>query len=192
MCKPHYPTPDSQYNMPVAQPSPRSRMILISQVRMGGYNCYLLIVDEFNRHIWIFIFANKTPPIDTLNTFFNTHGLKTDLCHIHIDQGGDISNSISFRNCIVDTWYTLETACDGTSFRNGIPKCPHQSLVDMIRTMIYGVNLPSNYWGYTIRHAVYIKNRLPHQSLAGYITPFKALITLITPPLPSHPYLSFW
>ena len=27
-----------------------------------GYNCYLLIVDEYSRHMWVFLFANKSPP----------------------------------------------------------------------------------------------------------------------------------
>ena len=26
-----------------------------------GYNCYLLIVDEYSRNLWIFIFANNPP-----------------------------------------------------------------------------------------------------------------------------------
>ena len=32
-----------------------------------GYNCYLLIADKYSRHLWIFLFANKTPPIDTVH-----------------------------------------------------------------------------------------------------------------------------
>ena len=29
-----------------------------------GYICYLLIADEYSRHLWVFLFAGKNPPID--------------------------------------------------------------------------------------------------------------------------------
>ena len=44
----------------------------------------------------------------------------------------------------------------------------------MMRTMLSGANLSSDYWSHAIRHAVYIKNRLPHSALQGGITPFQA------------------
>ena len=42
-----------------------------------------------------------------------------------------------------------------------------------MRTMLSGSNLDSTYWSHAIRHAVYIKNRLPHTALPGYITPYE-------------------
>jgi len=42
-----------------------------------------------------------------------------------------------------------------------------------MRTMLTGSNLGSEYWSYALRHAVYIKNRLPHQALPKYISPFE-------------------
>jgi len=38
--------------------------------------------------------------------------------------------------------------------------------------MLKGVKLDSSYWSHALRHAVYIKNRLPHSALPGHITPF--------------------
>jgi len=43
----------------------------------------------------------------------------------------------------------------------------------MMKTMLTGANLLSGYWLHAIRHAVYVKNRLPHQTLPGHITPFE-------------------
>ena len=44
-----------------------------------GYNCYLLIADEYSRYLWAFLFASKAPPIDTVSLFLKTHGLKSGL-----------------------------------------------------------------------------------------------------------------
>ena len=39
--------------------------------------------------------------------------------------------------------------------------------------MLSGSNLSSLYWSQAIRHTVYIKKCLPHQSLPGNITPYQ-------------------
>jgi len=43
-----------------------------------------------------------------------------------------------------------------------------------MRSRLSSVNLTSDYWSHAIHHAVYIKNRLPHNSLPDYITHFEA------------------
>ena len=44
-----------------------------------GYNCYVSITHKFSRHLCVFLFANKSPPIATITPFLSTHGLKTGL-----------------------------------------------------------------------------------------------------------------
>ena len=43
----------------------------------------------------------------------------------------------------------------------------------MMRTMLQGADLSSEYWTYAIRHAVYLFNRIPRRSLHNFITPFE-------------------
>ncbi len=62
-----------------------------------GYNCYLLIADEFSRHLWIFLFADKKPPITTGASFLSKHGLKHGLRRVRTDQGGKLAGSALFR-----------------------------------------------------------------------------------------------
>ena len=40
-----------------------------------GYSCYLLGADEYSRHLWIFLYASKAPPITNVCSFLSTHGL---------------------------------------------------------------------------------------------------------------------
>ena len=56
-----------------------------------GYNCYLSIADEFSRHLWIFLFANKKPPIATVSSFLDTQGNKKGLQRVQTDQGGELA-----------------------------------------------------------------------------------------------------
>ena len=45
----------------------------------NSYNCYLLIVDKFNRNVWVFLFANKKPQLTHLLIFLKNHRIKSDL-----------------------------------------------------------------------------------------------------------------
>ena len=72
-----------------------------------GYNYYVLVVDEYSRHLWVFLFANKSPPIDTIKTFLSTHGHKSGLRRIRTDQGGELDKSTAFRRTIIEAGYTF-------------------------------------------------------------------------------------
>ena len=138
-----------------------------------GYNCYLIIVDEYSRHIWVFLFAGKSPPAETITKFLDAYGFKTGLRFVRTDQGGELAESTLFRKSISDAGYVLDRTGAGVSFQNGIAARSHRTLADMMRTMLIGANLLSDYWSHAIIHAVYVKNRLPHQALPGHITPFE-------------------
>ena len=67
-----------------------------------GYNSYLMIVDKYRRYTWLFIFSNKTTPIETIKIFLNTHGLKNGLGQVRTDQGGELARSTKIRHTILD------------------------------------------------------------------------------------------
>ena len=54
---------------------------------------------------------------------------------------------------------------------NGISERLNRTLLDMARTMLFGANLPNKLWTEAVSAAVCLKNRLPHYSLRGDITP---------------------
>ena len=81
-----------------------------------GFNCYLLIVDEYSHHLWIFLFATKFPPIKTVATFLNHHGNKTGINRVQTNQGGELAKSTAFCQCTLDAGYTLETTIARASF----------------------------------------------------------------------------
>jgi hypothetical protein len=73
-----------------------------------------------------------------------------------------------------DITYNLNTTGAHSSAQNGLAEKPNQDLARMMRSMLYGAGLGSQYWAYAIHHAVYLKNHLPHTSL-NYTTPYEKL-----------------
>ena len=68
----------------------------------------------------------------------------------------------------------LETTAPESSFQNGRAERQHHTLAAMMKTMLLGAGLTSSFWSDALPHAVYLKNRLAHQSLPNHIAPFKA------------------
>ena len=44
-----------------------------------GYNVYFSIADEFSRHLWKFLIANKSLHIDNISSLLKAHDLKPGL-----------------------------------------------------------------------------------------------------------------
>ena len=139
----------------------------------NGYNCYLLIQDEYSKHIWTFLFATKDPPIDTVKMFLDQYGNKTGMRKIRTDNGGELAKSGKFRNMVKHSGYILETTAPESSFQNGQVERTHRTLSAMMRSMLSGAALTHEYWSYALIHAVYLRNRLPHKGLPPDKTPLE-------------------
>ena len=65
---------------------------------------------------------------------------------------------------IKNNGYILQTTGTDASAQNGLAEKPNQDLARIMRCLLYSAGLGSQYWSYALRHAVYLKNRLPHSS----------------------------
>ena len=134
---------------------------------------YLLIVDECEKIMWVFTTRGKTPPIDIVDDFLSKYGNSSGNRYVRTDLGGELARSHAFQELILKHKYVLEPTAPDSSFQNGIVERGHRTLANMMRSMLRGAGLGPEYWTYAIRHATYLRNRLPHTSLPGLITPFE-------------------
>jgi dUTP pyrophosphatase len=145
---------------------------------IDGYRSYCLVIDRASRHISIILTKLKKPPITELRHLLTQlrSRVKSTQCTITSDLGGELANSKSFRNLLLekDIGYTLRSTGAYSSAQNGLAEKPNQDLARMMRGLLYGAGLGSKYWSYALRHAVYLKNRLPHTALS-YKTPYEMI-----------------
>jgi len=65
---------------------------------LDGYNSYLLIIDRATRYMWVFLSKYKTPKIDTIRGFLQTHGAKgPQQRYVRTDKGGSFGDHCSSR-----------------------------------------------------------------------------------------------
>jgi hypothetical protein len=118
------------------------------------------------------------PPIDELrNLLMQLQSKVTNTFQtITTDLGCELGTSKLFQNMLNDKeiQYVLKTTGAHSSAQNGLAEKPNQDLARMMRTMLHGAGLGSEYWSYALWHAVYLKNRLPHTALK-WVTPYEKL-----------------
>lgn len=140
---------------------------------LDGYNSYLLIIDRATRYMWVFQSKYKTPKIDTIKGFLQTHGAQGhQQKYVRTDEGGELWGSFQFQDLMKQMGYILQPTASDASFQNGMAERPNRTLGDMMRSLLYGANLGPQYWSWALLHSVYLKNRLPHMSTGT--TPYEA------------------
>ena len=140
---------------------------------LDGMNSYLIIVDRKTRRTWVFLTRSKVPPIKIITEFLAQNGSRTATRRIiRSDQGGELYKSTIFQETIRDSKFLLEPTGAGAPQQNGLAERPNQTLGNMTRCLLNTANLPPEYWSWALTHAVYLKNRLPHQATGT--TPYYA------------------
>jgi dUTP pyrophosphatase len=140
---------------------------------LDGMNSYLIIIDRKTRRTWVFLTKSKIPPLKTVTDFLSMNGSRTATRRIvRSDQGGELYKSTAFQEAIRDSKFLLEPTGAGAPQQNGMAERPNQTLGNMTRCLLRTANLPPEYWSWALTHAVYLKNRLPHQATG--CTPYLA------------------
>ena len=136
-----------------------------------GYSSYLLIVDKYSCMMWVFLTKSKAAPVKIIDTFLSAHKNTTGLCRVQTDQGRELARSAEFHETLQKHNYTLETTALESSFQNAIVEHPHQTLGNMMRSMLKVANMSNIFWANALLHAVYIKNCLLHTTIS--VSPYE-------------------
>lgn len=137
-----------------------------------GYNSYLLIVDEISKYCWIFLTKSKEPPIELTKLFLRQYGHKNG-GKIRCDQGGELARSEEWRSLVLrDFQYCVEPTGADSPSQNGQVENYNKTLGTIVRTLLYGSQLPAKYWSAAATHAVYLMNRRYHSTIKK--TPYEA------------------
>jgi hypothetical protein len=141
-----------------------------------GFTSYLLIVDKVTRYIWVFLMGSKDPLLDIVAEFLHHHGHEEG-GSIRTNQGGKLACSLDFQNLLLCKFhYTLEpTGADSPSQNGAVENYNHKFAV-RVRTLLFGLGLPAQYWSATLLNLVYLHNWLVH--LETKKTPFKGYYSI--------------
>ena len=130
------------------------------------YRSYLLVIDRCTQFIWIYLTKSKSPPVDFITRLLSKFANPKLISTVTTDQGGELAKSFDFAKAVDKCGYILTPTGAYASAQNGLAENPNTDLAQIMRNLLYSAGLGSEFWSYSLRHAVYLKNRWPHSSLS--------------------------
>ena len=141
-----------------------------------GYKDFVTFTDEATRMSFVFYLVDKKPSTvlkvfeefkERAELHFYSKGYKIKA--VRMDGGSEYQATL--KTFLIEKGIASDITTHYSPESNGISERLNRTLLDMARTMLFGANLPSKLWTEAVSTAVYLKNRLPHSSLRGDITP---------------------
>ena len=144
----------------------------ITPTAKGGYRYVSKFTDEYSRMNVVYLIKAKNEAIDTLARYVQDIAIPNGfrLERLRSDCGGEYTSEYYNRYC-KRTGIVQEFTAPATPQQNGISERAGRTLMNIVRCLLDGANLPEYLWGELCCTAVYITNRLPHVHL-GNETPY--------------------
>lgn len=141
---------------------------------IGEYLCFVVFVDDFTRHAWIYPLKSKSDVFLYFKHFLamveNESGHK--LAKLCMDRKGEYMSQ-EFADFLASRGIIHQCPMPHTPKQDGVAKHRIRTLMEMARCMIKGKSLPNRFWLDAIMCANYVLNRSPTKALKT-ITPCEA------------------
>jgi len=137
---------------------------------LGENKFFVTFVDELSRKIWIYLLKLKSEVFQIFKNFKSLVEKQSGKCIkvLRTDGGGEFTSGELETFCI-EQGILHEVTAPYTPQHNGIAERRNRTILNMVRSMIKGKNLPHNFWGEAATTAVYILNRCPTKSLHSQV-----------------------
>jgi hypothetical protein len=130
-----------------------------------GKRAYLAIIDRSSQYTWVFTTSSKAVPLEPTKMILDKFKSKNKHRTIWVDQGGKLGKSKAFLAMIAEASFSSELTGSDTSAQNSLAENLNNTFGQIIWCILYSADLGPEYWSWALQHAVYIKNRIPHQRI---------------------------
>ena len=143
---------------------------LAQQVSPSGGRYYIIFVDDYTRVSWTYIIKTQKEVLDKVHQFIieitTQYSTTPKVLRIH--------NALEFTQIALQEFYDgkgilHQTTCLYTSQQNEVAERKHRYLLDMVRTMLVGMNVPMYLWSDVVLTGTFLVNRLQSTTLNGAI-----------------------
>jgi hypothetical protein len=152
------------------------------QLGIHGEMGYLLIRDHFSGAIYGTTIQSKSPPIDFLRRFFETHSSTSPRRFVRLDHGRDLGGSKKLQGLLSEFGYSVQLTAPDSPHQNGMIERVNQDAGNFMRTALNGASLAPKFWPYAFYTFLRVYNVLPHNR-AGFgeedlvpTTPFEVVM----------------
>jgi transposase InsO family protein len=142
-----------------------------------GYQYYMSITDDFSWYSWIFLLKHKSDAFTNFKEWLTRAENETGkrLKSFRNDGGGEYVSS-EFLKFLKEKGILWENTNANTPQENGISERLNRTLNNAVRAMLEDTEprLGKSFWTHAVKHATYIKNRVPTRALPPDLTLYEA------------------
>jgi transposase InsO family protein len=113
---------------------------------LGGKKYCLVIIDDYSRYTWVYLFEFKSETQQTVKDFATEVGrqFNTTILTIRSDNGTELKN-YSLNEFLSDAGIKHQYSAAYTPQQNGVPERKNRTLTDAVRTMLVEFKSPYNF-----------------------------------------------
>lgn len=133
-----------------------------------GAKWFVSFIDDCTRVTWIFVMNTKSEVPQIFIQFYNMvqtqfgKGIK----RIRSDNGKEYVNN-TFSNFTSKHGILHEFTCVDTPQQNGVAERKNRHLLEVARSLLFQMSVPTSYWGEAVLTAAYLINRVPSRVLGN-------------------------
>ncbi|KAK8597114.1 hypothetical protein V6N12_065590 [Hibiscus sabdariffa] len=132
----------------------------------GGFQYFITFTDDFSRYGYIYLIRHKSEALERFKEFKNEvqnqHG--KSIKALRLDRGGEYLSQ-DFDELLKECGIVTQLTPPGTPQRNGVSERRNRTLLDMVRSMVRHIDLPTSFWGYALETATFTLNCGPSKSV---------------------------
>ena len=134
-----------------------------------GYRYFITFTDNFSRYTHLGLCKSKDDALGIFKSWLARAEKETgkSLKVFRLDGGGEFTSG-AFKAFLDEKGIKREVMNAYTPQENGVSECANRTLNNITRSMmadakevLQAKSLPLNLWSHAVRHAAWIKNRIP-------------------------------
>jgi transposase InsO family protein len=142
----------------------------INPTSNGGSRYFITFTDDFSRKTWTYVLTEKANALAIFKKFKASAEKETN-CQIkclRTDRGGEFTSS-AFNDFCSESGIKRQLTASYTPQQNGVSERKNRTIMNMVRSMLAGMNVPKRFWPEAVLWATHVLNRSPTMSVTSQI-----------------------